>query len=560
MQLKFIHLAAGLLAMAGSALSCVEINEELGKEYIPLRHQYDIYTDTIYLQDIRMEKSEKLSGYSSTRITIGAVKDDFGVTARSSAFTLIPTGKDMDFGTDPHCTQFHFTAVRDTLSWPDENQSGIIQNVNVYKLTEDIGEDAGYISNKVVFDENRIAPVTTYWGQDSLSFNFNPSFGDEYLKAMMELQKEDKLDSVSVYSKRLPGIYITVDEPIANGGRINMFDLAIQISDSYYVSGNYAELKFRSTYGDRENVDTSFLFFFGAQAMQVYADSDSYYSDPEQTPQYALNLSSTSDGSFQTGEDKLYIQGGDGVKPVISSQEISEKLLGIFADKGIDPEGVIIHKASVVLPYEFNEADYDKMYLYPDRLSPTCRITVEDEETSEDIVTFAGLTDASVETENQGDINRSTCCYSPDISHHVQEIIRMDEDREYSEYDIWLLTMANEAAETESTDNSALSEYYQNLAYYDYYNSLYGYGYGGYYGSYYGSYYDSYYGMSNYYNYMLAAQYASTQSSSQSAVSMQLDRDRYYRSVLCGPSAQSEEMRPRLVITYSVSKTADRNN
>ena len=173
MQLKFIHLAAGLLAMAGSALSCVEINEELGKEYIPLRHQYDIYTDTIYLQDIRMEKSEKLSGYSSTRITIGAVKDDFGVTARSSAFTLIPTGKDMDFGTDPHCTQFHFTAVRDTLSWPDENQSGIIQNVNVYKLTEDIGEDAGYISNKVVFDENRIAPVTTYWGQDSLSFNFN---------------------------------------------------------------------------------------------------------------------------------------------------------------------------------------------------------------------------------------------------------------------------------------------------------------------------------------------------------------------------------------------------
>lgn len=560
MQLKFIHLAAGLLAMAGSALSCVEINEELGKEYIPLRHQYDIYTDTIYLQDIRMEKSEKLSGYSSTRITIGAVKDDFGVTARSSAFTLIPTGKDMDFGTDPHCTQFHFTAVRDTLSWPDENQSRIIQNVNVYKLTEDIGEDAGYISNKVVFDENRIAPVTTYWGQDSLSFNFNPSFGDEYLKAMMELQKEDKLDSVSVYSKRLPGIYITVDEPIANGGRINMFDLAIQISDSYYVSGNYAELKFRSTYGDRENVDTSFLFFFGAQAMQVYADSDSYYSDPEQTPQYALNLSSTSDGSFQTGEDKLYIQGGDGVKPVISSQEISEKLLGIFADKGIDPEGVIIHKASVVLPYEFNEADYDKMYLYPDRLSPTCRITVEDEETSEDIVTFAGLTDASVETENQGDINRSTCCYSPDISHHVQEIIRMDEDREYSEYDIWLLTMANEAAETESTDNSALSEYYQNLAYYDYYNSLYGYGYGGYYGSYYGSYYDSYYGMSNYYNYMLAAQYASTQSSSQSAVSMQLDRDRYYRSVLCGPSAQSEEMRPRLVITYSVSKTADRNN
>ena len=103
-----------------------------------------------------------------------------------------------------------------------------------------------------------------------------------------------------------------------------------------------------------------------------------------------------------------------------------------------------------------------------------------------------------------------------------------------------------------------MSDYYQNLAYYDYYNSMYNpYGYGGYYGGYYG--YDSYYGMSTYYNYMLAAQYASSQSSSTTTMSIQLDKDRYYRGVLYGPnenpSTREEKMKaPRLIVTYSTVK------
>ena len=495
MHLKFLYLAASILAVTGSALSCVEINEELGKEYIPVRHQYDVYTDTIYLHDIRQEKPDKLSGYSSSRITIGAVRDESGFTTRSSAFPLIPTGADMDFGENPVCTQFHFTAVRDTLSWPEENQAHIIQNINVYKLTEPIGEDDGYMvsQDKLKIGE-RVAPVVTYFGQDSLSFNFNTGFGQEYidvLSAMMKDPKKEGLDSVSNYVKKLPGIYITADTPSTEGGRINMFELALGIEkDSYYVYGNYAELKFRSKYGNRENVDTSFLFFFGAQDMQVYEDAESEYVTPARTAQYALNLSHSENNMIaagQTASDRIYVEGGDGVKPVISSKEIKESLTELFSEEGINPADVIIHKASVVLPYDFNTEDYDKMYLYPARLSPTCRITLENDESEEEQVTYAGLTDASVETENQGDINRSLNCYAPDISHHVQEILRRTEDSNYSDYDIWLLNMAEEVVETQGSGNSELSDYYRNLMYYDYYNSIYNpYGYGGYYGGYYG--------------------------------------------------------------------------
>ena len=194
--------------------------------------------------------------------------------------------------------------------------------------------------------------------------------------------------------------------------------------------------------------------------------------------------------------------------------------------------------------------------------APTCTeqgyTTYTCPEDGESYVNFAGLTDASVESENQGDINRSLNCYAPDISHHVQEIIRRADETNYKDYDIWMLTMAKEIVETDSGSNSALSDYYQNLAYYDYYNSMYNpYGYGGYYGGYYG--YDSYYGMSNYYNYMLAAQYASSQNSSTTTMSIQLDKDRYYRGVLYGPnenpSTREEKMKaPRLIVTYSTVK------
>ena len=391
-------------------LSCVEINEELGKEYIPTRHLYDVYTDTIYLTDIRMKNTDKLSGYSSSRITIGSVRDElFGLTTRGSAFPLIPVSPDMDFGENPVCTQFHFSAVRDTLSWPDENQANIIQNVNVYKLTEEIGDEAIYIGDedKLAIGE-RVAPVFSYFGQDSLAFDFNTSFGQEYidvLSAMMKDPKKEGLDSVSNYVKKLPGIYITADTPSTEGGRINMFELALGIEkDSYYVYGNYAELKFRSKYGNRENVDTSFLFFFGAQDMQVYEDAESEYVTPARTAQYALNLSHSENNMIaagQTASDRIYVEGGDGVKPVISSKEIKESLTELFSEEGINPADVIIHKASVVLPYDFNTEDYDKMYLYPARLSPTCRITLENDESEEE--SFIEETEES-EEDNSEDV------------------------------------------------------------------------------------------------------------------------------------------------------------
>ena len=105
---------------------------------------------------------------------------------------------------------------------------------------------------------------------------------------------------------------------------------------------------------------------------------------------------------------------------------------------------MVINKATIMLPFEAS-GEYTALKKYPTILSPTVRLRSADGK----YVSYAGLTDASIESENQGDINRSLMNYAPDISHHVQEILRLDRDAEdfakkIGNYDIWMLIRSEE--------------------------------------------------------------------------------------------------------------------
>ena len=554
---RLLFLGAALTCAA----SCIYVDDNLGKNFIPSNQIYEIHTATLPLDCIVMEPSDSLSAYSSSRITIGAVRDGvFGLTKRSSALTIVPVNDTIDLGENTKIRQFHFTISRDTLSFSDPSQKSIIQNVNVYALKKRLDSTYNYTSDLKDSDflgmEKITAGSPTYNGGDSLSFDFSLKYAQKFVDLFTD-DRDIQMNLVA-YLEEIPGIYISVDPPLNDGGRINMFKVGIDVSDSYYVTGNYAELKITADYGTRENVDTSFLFYFGP------AERTS------STPQYAFNVSETESGNRTPNpDDVIYIEGGTGYKPVIKAERLRETILAELAkatDKdgkalNLNPNDVIINKARLVFPYEYESTD--KMSLYPTVLSPTCRISKKitpDEGEPYQYVTYAGLTDASVESENQGDINRSLCCYNPDVSHHVQEIIRLTDEKlaeknqSYSDFDIWMLVMAYETTQTSSSSSSDMNDYYQNLAYLNYYNNLYngygGYGYGGY-GYGYGGYGYGSYGYDNYYNYYLASMYASSASSSTSSTSLMLDKDRYYAAKIKG-LADSEGPRIELVYSYTV--------
>ena len=572
---------AGLIAAIGVTLlfsaSCVKVNEHLGENLIPTDQKWDVFPQEAEpLRQIRLQMADSLSGYSSTRFTFGAVKDDIlGTTVKGTSFTLVPLADSLDFGKNPKVLSFHFSAIRDTLSTVYDNQQRIIQNVYVSALKEPLDSTILYsgafmdpeVREKFLNTEDRITEgVPVYDGGDSLSFDFSKEYAEQVLAGVQRFQQIEgpEGDSLSYYLKEVPGIYITSEVPAGNGGRINMFEIDLEYDTNYgYITGNYAELKIRSDYGERTDVDTSFVFYFGP------GDLLKNLEDNENIAQFAFN---SSDHDTKTVYEKdgvvagkeIYVEGGSGVKPVIKASEIRDIIERQMGEAGIaDIKETVINKATIILPYNVS-GDYEALDKFPMIMSPTVKLR----STTGNYVTYAGLTDSSIDTENQGDINRSLNMYSPDISHHVQEIMKVAKDENYekniSKYDIWFLIMHEEIEES-SSSSSAMDSYYQNLMYNSYYNNMmydpYGYGYGGY-GYGYGGYgYGGYggYGYNNYYNYMMMAAYASSYNNSSEKTSIELDKDRYYRCTLNGPeySDKVEEL-PRLKVTFSAPKTAEK--
>ena len=591
MNLSFLR-RAGLLSAIGATLiglaSCININEELGENLIPTHHQWDVYPSVeAPLTDIVLKASDSLSAYSTRRITFGAINDDvLGSCVKSTSFTLVPIIKDLDLGENTVVKQFHFSAVRDTLSTVYDQQQRMMQNIYVYSLKEALDstilytnslspgvltEDKSTTNREKFLNLDRLIAkgIPVYNGSDSLSFDFTDEFTAELVAGVKAYHKgvvEQQDTLLSSYLEHVPGIYIEAETPQGYGGRINMFDLALEFDSNGYIAGNYAELKITADYDDRKQVDTSFIFIFGP--------SDFIPTGSTTVPtQYAFNGSThASDALYTEGvpaTDKILVEGGCGVKPVIKAAGIKAIVHELIQDVGIvNSREVVINKATIKLPYDV-KGDWGKLDKYPTILSPTVRLrgSVED---GGKYVSYAGLTDASIESENQGDINRSLSLYSPDISHHVQEILKLEkEDGEsdadfearLAKYDIWMLIMHEEVTVTTSAGGSN-NDYYNNLLYNSYYNNMmydpygYGYGYGGY-GYGYGGYgYDSYGYGSNYYNYMMMASYMNSGSNSSESISIDLDKDRYYNCTLAGPSAT--EVKPTLKITFSAPKTAEK--
>ena len=568
---RVCRLAAFGAILLGSA-SCIDINEELGENFIPTDQKWDVYTPgAVDLKNIRLQMSDSLSGYSTSRFTFGAINHGvLGTSIKSTSFTLVPIADTLDFGRNTKVKQFHFCAVRDTLSMVYDNQEGMLQNVYVSELKKPLDSTVLYtgaftdakIRSEFLDLENRITVGTpVYDGGDSLSFDFDKKWTEKFIEKL----KTADLDSMDLYIQSAPGIFITTDTPAGQGGRINMFKLNIG-TDSYgYITGNYAQLKFTAEYDHSdEPVDTSFLFYFGPGDF-LEAKAASYPT------QFAFNASDHATAAIYEGEgvkatDKIYVEGGAGVKPVIKAIEIKDILDSLLAETDIkDYNEVVVNKATITLPFEAS-GEYSALDQFPTILSPTVRLRSSDGK----YVSYAGLTDASIESENQGDINRSLMNYAPDISHHVQEILRLDRnaedfDKKIENYDIWMLIMYSENATSEST--TGYNEYQQNLLYNSYYNNMmydpygYGYGYGGYggYGGYYGGYggYGGYGYGSNYYNYMMMAAYASgySGSSDSGSYTVELDKDRFYNGTLNGPSAAGA--RPQFKVTFSAPKSAE---
>ncbi|MCQ2140572.1 MAG: DUF4270 domain-containing protein [Bacteroidales bacterium] len=549
MNLNFKRLALFLscsaAALAGSH-SCISTNMGVGENMIPIDQQYSVYRSELDLKDVYMQMADSLSGFSNSHITIGAIRDpEFGLTKRGCALTLVPMLDTMDFGKNTKIKAFNFNAAPDSVSYADENQKYIIQNINVYELEEAPDFKKFDINGSIKHGKKRItkgSPVYTFNG-DSLTFKFSDEFAQKFLTI-----KPGETKNFKEYLKRFPGIYIETDVPAGEGGRINTFNVQLGFdSQYYYFTDTYASLDIVAEY-DGVQKDTSFLFYY-SPTRHMDVDSLLQKGTSGNYPQYCLNIAehSTRDRAGKA-KDKILVEGGGGLKPVVKATDLKKMVIAELSKHG-DPSKAIVNRATLVFPFEFPE-DYKQMYKFPSYLNPTVKVK------GEDYVSFASLTDTSSEDEDPGAINRSLLQYSADISYHVQSILSLKDESKISNYDVWFLNMSTMTVVTSNESNSSMSDYYNYLAYSSYYNSMYG-GYGGYggygYGGYgYGGYggYGDYY--SNYYNYaMMASLYSS--SSSTTSEKVEMNSDSFFCAELNGPDSPTGRT-PKLNIVFSFPK------
>ncbi len=559
MKLRALIPCAAAAVLLGAA--CTDSDKSLGQELVDYSRLFNTYTVEFNLEEIQMKASSDLSGFSDSRITIGAIRDDvFGLTTRESAFSLIPALDTLDMGTNPKAISFDLYFEADTVSCADDSQRSILQNLYVTELTEPLSLTDRNTTRSIPHGETLITdglPVVN--GSSPLSFYFTQEFAQKYVDVVSSLGpvlrdrvSENGVNKYDEYIKKLPGIHIRTDVPEGNGGRINLFNLsALSVaSNQFYRNNNLALLRVNSTWNG-VNKDSTFVFLAGEPE---FLDEKESTDAGNRFYQYAFNRT-THTTVEQPASDMILVEGGGGLKPVILARELQEKTTDAILEKGGDPKKAIVVKGSIILPFEMPE-DYLDMKYFPSVLSPTVRTLFKDSDGVESI-SFAGLTDASVSTEDQGDIDRSNMVYSPDITYHLQEVLRRTDLDTATDADIWLLTIHTEkVAEASGVDNS----YYQQMMYAMYYNSLYGGGYGGYggygYGGYgYGGYgyggYGGYGGYSNYYSYMMLAQMMAAQSQQQYSYNTELDKDRYYCGKLCGPQSKNP---PKFRVTFALPK------
>ena len=533
---KALILAALPLALS----ACIKTSTEIGKDLIDQSLLYDTYTVEFPIESIHLRRADDLSGFSDTRITIGAIRDDtFGLTTRSSAFTLVPAMDTLDIGTNPEFISFKFHVEADTISTAHPGQERIMQNLFVYALTDTLSSQSPGTNQDIPHGTEIITRgIPVYDGKDSLSLEFTQAYGQKYIDALKRLgpvlvdrSDDSTINKYSEYIQAVPGIYIETDVPKGIGGRINLFNLSVlSVSSNYYYrNNNVATLRVRTTYNGVQK-DTSFLFVPGEPAFYNEAE---YLENNTKFYQYAFNRTSHEAPEGEADED-IRIEGGGGLKPVIPMGPLREKVVAAIIERGGNPSKTVINKASLILPFEMPE-DETLVDLFPKMISPTIRKTYDDGS-----VSYAGLTDASASSENQGDLDRANLAYAPDITYHMQQVLqRTDLDTE-DDADVWFLTVHSETV-ANATGNAQQEAEYQQMMYAMYYNNLYGGGYGGYggygYGGYgYGSY--GYGGYSNYYNMMMMASMLSSMNETTYSTTQELDKDRYYRAILNGPAVK----------------------
>ncbi|MFA6334641.1 MAG: DUF4270 family protein [Bacteroidales bacterium] len=383
--------AAALLLFSLITVSCTKTDKSLGGDLVPDDYILNVKTAEIDVP-VQMKMTDSLQSIFSGYLLVGAYKDpDLGTTLSGSAFQIIPTINDNDYGENPVPSYIRLSMAVDQALVLNASEKNVPQNIYVYTLKKDLDSTTAY-NNSITLDDVDPTPINTggtvYFGGDSIVMNLSLDFAKKLLTA-----SEEERDSADLFTKKFKGLFLAT-EPLPgalNGGRFNIIDPA----------GVYMELKYRHV--DTENdIDKDSVLWYYVSTSRPY-----------------VNFFSHSSGKLESTnpQDKIYIEGLAGVKPFIDFAEVKRRLSNWATANNFDISRVIIAKAELRLPYEFPN-DYLTVEQFPSQVF----LATKELSDTYDLPLYQPVTDIYVQS--TGFNNRSFFYYSLNISSYLQKVLK----------------------------------------------------------------------------------------------------------------------------------------
>lgn len=382
--------AAALLLFSSITVSCITTDKSLGENLVPGDYNLTLHTVEIDVP-VQMKMSDNLQTIFPGYLMVGAYKDiDLGTTISGAAFQIIPTITKNDYGENPVPSYLRLSMAVTKTVVLNTSESIIPQNIYLYALKSDLDSTTAF-NNSLTLDDIDPTPLNTggtvYFGKDSIVMNLSLDYARKLLSA-----SDKERDSIAAFTKMFKGFFMAT-EPLPGaikGGRFNIID----------PSSVYMELKYRHLNKEKA-IDKDSVLFYYIETTRPYLNKISHSSK---------TLESTDP------QNDIYLEGLAGIKPFIDFGEVKSRMQSWATSNNLDISKVIIAKAELRLPYEYQD-DYLTLKQFPTQIFLATRVENDDY----DLPFYQPVTDAYYQ--NSGLNNRTFFYYSLDISSYLQKVL-----------------------------------------------------------------------------------------------------------------------------------------
>ena len=418
---RIFAVASTALAIA-FATSCVYVDKSLGQDLIPSDQYLDMAVEKFDVP-VELASADSIQAYGQSSVNLGCVvTDDFGKLNAAIAAEITPAVDSIIWGKEPRFVQMTASLTTSTAFCPSDDQKYIPQNIHFYQLNRPMDSTMLY-SGQITEKDYNHTPIernnVVYTGDGVIEVYFKEEFGKKLFDFTME-----QLDSAEYFMNHFYGMYICVDglEDGTKGGRINSVDL----------STAYVYFTYSSVDENGERLTHTVDFALGQ-----------YYS-------LGVMEASSKHMETKTPEETIFAEGLTGIKPVIRGKDL-RNMLDIWASsKGLDPKRILINRALLEFPFEYNGDRYS-LDNYPADLFPSKRLKTKKDSQN---LFYSPIDESGDVMFEAGAINRSLMCYRSDIGLYLQSLIRKDKSQINGSDDLWMMPV------TSYSDSSTGETYY----------------------------------------------------------------------------------------------------